>query len=281
MHRIILVLLTFTLLTACSPFKFAVVNAPAYSYDGEIKQNVSYGPLAEQKLDIYIPKSEAKSLPVVVFFHGGRWTFGDKSQYKFVGMTLSNLGYVVVIPDTRLFPKIKFPTFVEDAAKSLAWVHKNIADYSGNQTLFLAGHSSGAHMAALIVADSAYLQAFALSPNIISAFAGMSGPYDFEPDSPELIDIFSPPSNFPKMVVTNFIGGDEPPMLLIYTREDETVHPLNLKKLEAGITRANGQVETIIYDHGGHAAPVAAFSWVNPADLPAAQDIDRFFKSHQ
>jgi len=80
------------------------------------------------------------------------------------------------------------------------------------------------------------------------------------------------------MVVTNFIDGDEPPMLLIYTDEDDTVYPRNLVALKAGIERAKGNVETIIYETGGHTATVAAFSWANPSDLPVPGDMDAFFK---
>ena len=86
------------------------------------------------------------------------------------------------------------------------------------------------------------------------------------------------PENFPNMVVTNFINGDEPPMLLIYTGEDDTVYPRNLKALKAGIEKANGSVQTIIYETGGHTATVAALSWANTSGLPVPGDMDAFFK---
>ena len=264
---------------ACTPLQFALVNAPSLTYDGEISEDISYGHLARQKLDIYVPKIEQETFPVIVFFHGGRWTDGSKQQYKFVAMTLSSMGYVVVLPNTRLYPDVKFPTFAEDAAQSIAWVHKNISAYKGDQNLFISGHSSGAHLGALIIADNSYLAAHGLKPNIVNAFAGMSGPYDFVPKASDIKDMFGPAENFPKMVVTNFIDGDEPPMLLIYTGEDNTVHPRNLLALEAGIEKAKGDVQTIIYETGGHAATVAAFSWANPSDLPVPRDIDDFFKT--
>jgi acetyl esterase/lipase len=280
MPKILFILILTTFLTACTPLQFALVNAPALTYDGQISEDVPYGELTRQKLDIYVPNIDQETFPVVVFFHGGRWTDGSKEQYKFVGMTLSNMGYVVVMPNTRLYPDVKFPTFAEDAAKSVAWVHKNIASYKGNQNLFISGHSSGAHLGALIIADNAYLAAYELKPNIVNAFAGISGPYDFVPKAADIKDMFGPAENFPNMVVTNFIDGDEPPMLLIYTAEDTTVHPRNLALLKAGIEKANGKVETIIYETGGHAAPVAAFSWANPSDLPVPRDIDSFFKTY-
>lgn len=280
MQKILCTFLMTTFLAGCTPLKFAVVNAPTLSYDGQIAKDLPYGQLAGQKLDIYVPNMEQETFPVVVFFHGGRWSDGSKDQYKFVGMKLSNMGYVVVLPNTRLYPEVKFPAFAQDAAESVAWVYKNIARYKGNQNLFISGHSSGAHLGALILADDAYLAAHNLKPNIVNAFAGMSGPYDFVPEAADIKEIFGPPENFPNMVVTNFIDGDEPPMLLLYTGEDNTVHPRNLKALKAGIEKANGNVQTIIYETGEHAASVAAFSWANPSDLPVPGDIDAFFKKY-
>ncbi len=94
-----------------------------------------------QKLGIYVPNIDRETFPVVMFFHAGRWTDGFKKQYEFVAMTLTNTGYVVLPLNTRLYPDVKFPTFAEDAAKSVVWVYKNIASYKKTKMyLFLVIH---------------------------------------------------------------------------------------------------------------------------------------------
>lgn len=277
----VFILLACLFFSGCTKIIFATANAPKVTFDGQIIKDVAYGKEARHKLDIYVPaSSEQQSLPVVVFFHGGRWTFGDKEQYSFVGISLTKLGYIAVLPNTRLYPEVKFPTFVNDGAKSVAWVYKNINAYNGSQNLFIAGHSSGAHIAALITANEQYLEAEGLSNQIINGFAGMAGPYDFEPEAEDLKHMFGPPSNYPNMAVTTFIDGNEAPMLLLYSNNDETVHIRNLEKLHAGINAKNGTVKSIIYENGGHASTVAAFSWANPSDLPVKRDIDDFFKQY-
>lgn len=283
MKKILFILIFCSVAVGCMQIKFGIVNAPKATYAGQVVKDVSYGELSRQKLDIYIPDMTTMaldSLPVIVFFHGGSWTNGSKDQYKFVGMTLSELGYIVVLPNTRLYPDVKFPIFAQDAAQALAWVHNNIDLHHGNKNLFVSGHSSGAHLGALIIADDSYLAEYELTPSIVNAFAGLSGPYDFVPKKPDLKDMFGPPENFPKLVVTNYIDGKEPPMLLIYTSEDETVHPRNLRALKDGIAKANGNVESIIYDTGGHVATVSALSWVNPSDLSVKKDIDDYFRRY-
>jgi acetyl esterase/lipase len=283
MKKILFIFLLCSLMFGCTQIKFSIVNAPEATYSGEIIEDLPYGELDRQKLDIYIPdmaKMELDSLPVIVFFHGGRWTDGSKDQYKFVGMTLSELGYVVVLPNTRLYPDVKFPIFAQDAAQALAWVHNNAHLHHGNKNLFISGHSSGAHLGALIIADNKYLAQYSLTPNIVNAFVGLSGPYDFVPKKPDLKDMFGPPENFPKLVVTNYIDGNEPPMLLIYSDGDETVHPRNLRALKEGIAKAHGNVESIIYETGGHVATVSALSWVNPSGLSVKQDMDNYFRRY-
>ena len=269
------------ILSGCSNASFMVANAPQISYKGDIISNVSYGLEDRNKLDIYIPEAFEKPLPVIVFFHGGRWSFGSKDQYKFVGMTLSKLGYIVVLPNTRLYPEVKHPVFVEDGAKALAWVYSNIAEYGGNDNLYLSGHSSGAHIAALLTADETYLKQENLSTEIVNAFAGLSGPYDFIPEEEDLMDMFGPPSKYSNMQVPTFIEGTEPPMLLIHTKDDETVIIRNLNRLKSAIDAKGGIVETIIYPSGDHVDAVAALSWVNPGKLSVAEDMDKFFKTHQ
>ena len=280
MIKTILSVIALAFLSACSNAKFAVVNAPALTYDGQIISDVAYGEDERQKLDIYIPEQFEKPMPVIVFFHGGRWTFGSKDQYKFVGLTLSKMGYMVVMPNTRLYPTVKHPVFVEDGAQAVSWVYNNIADYGGDNNLFLSGHSSGAHIAALITADQNYLKKYNLSPDVIKGFAGISGPYDFDPDTDDLRDMFGPPSNYPTMQVTTYIDGNEPPMLLIYTADDETVHVRNLNRLKSKIEGEGGNVQSIIYAKGNHVDAVAGLSWVNMAGIPIADDMDGFFRKN-
>ena len=182
------------ILSACTSASFFVANLPQYFSDIKQIQNVSYGDEAYQKLDIYVPQVEGdRTFPVIVFFHGGRWTDGNKDQYSFVAMTLAKYGFVVVVPDYAKYPKVKFPVFIEDSAQAVAWTHDNIGNFRGqSENLFLSGHSSGAHMAALVATDPSYLKKYKKERGVINAFVGLAGPYDFEPEEPDLKDMFGP-----------------------------------------------------------------------------------------
>jgi len=278
-HIISLASLIFT--TGCAAIGAATANLPTH-FDGiHVQHNIAYGAEKDQKLDIYLPPQDGKSKhDVIVFFYGGRWTTGEKEDYAFVGSTLAQAGYVVAIPDYRKYPAVRFPVFVQDAAKAVAWVADNIGAYGGDAGhLFIAGHSSGAHLGALIVADPRYLKAEGKSRSIIKAFAGLAGPYAFTPDTPDLEAMFGPPSQYAAMQVPTFIDGHQPPMLLLYGANDKTVGRVNLDKLQSAIQEKGGCVRAHIYPGIDHVWIVGALSWLGKDKAPVLKDMTTFFNS--
>jgi acetyl esterase/lipase len=136
--------------------------------------------LIRHKLDLFLPRDK-KDFPVVILIHGGCWMFGDKSSaglYSAVGRCLAGRGVGVVLPNYRLSPWVKHPEHVKDVARAFAWTHKNIANYSGDpDRLFIAGHSAGGHLAALLATDEQYLKAEGLSRKNIRGVIALSGVY--------------------------------------------------------------------------------------------------------
>jgi len=255
--------------------------APAFSQT-KIVYGTVYGPEAWQRLDIYIPRERGdRRLPVVVFFYGGRWTTGKKEYYRFAGDAFAKQGYIAVIPDYSKYPRVHFPAFVEDGAKAMAWVYDHTADYGGNpDRIFVAGHSAGAHIGALLSANPAYLTRQGKERSaVVRGFAGLAGPYAFTPDEPDLQDIFGPPERYPAMQVTTFIDGTQPPMLLLYGDADTAVRRFNLDRLETRIREKGGIVKSVIYPGVGHLWIVAALSWVNFRAPPVLDDMIAFFDS--
>lgn len=127
----------------------------------EVKKDIPYADPPEQRqvLDIYAPK-DAKDLPVVFWIHGGGWQVGDKSEVQVKPKVFTERGFVFVSTNYRLLPHVEMETIFRDVAKSLGWVHKNIAGHGGDpQRIFVMGHSAGAQLAALVCIDERYLKA--------------------------------------------------------------------------------------------------------------------------
>lgn len=113
-----------------------------------------------QKLDIYTPERAADAgLPVVFWIHGGGWQVGDKSDVALKPKVLTERGYVFVSTNYRLLPDVTMDVLVRDVAQALGWVHRKIAKHDGDpQRIFVAGHSAGAQLAALLCTDERYLK---------------------------------------------------------------------------------------------------------------------------
>ena len=271
------------LIGACTRAGVLLANAPEYVRGGYTRSTAVYAPDLGLALDIYQPvphRPVDAAADVIVFLHGGSWTYGNKNQYRFLGATLARQGYVAVIPDYRKFPDVRFPVFVADAAKALAWVQDHSQTFGGNPArIFLAGHSAGAHIGALLAADPSYLAAEGKTPQqVIRAFAGLAGPYAFTPETPYLKAIFGPPERFDQMQVPTFITGREPPMLLQYGLMDTDVGAINHQRLADAVMAKGGWVRIATYPQVGHIGLIRAFSWLSP-NAPVLLDMLNFFRA--
>lgn len=276
----ILLLAHLLLMSACTQAAFTAANLPTHLVEMAVEHDRAYGSELLQKLDVYIPANTMeKQLDVLVFFYGGRWTYGAKEDYRFVAATFVKEGFIVVIPDYRKYPQVRFPAFVEDGAKAVGWVIDHIAELHGNPArIHVVGHSAGAHIGALLAADPHYLADVGKDRSLtVHDFAGLAGPYAFTPDEPDLEDIFGPPQNYPNMQVTTFIDGTQPPMLLLYGNKDTAVKLANLEKLEQRIKQRGGCVRSRIYPNADHTNLIEALSWWNRQTVPVVEDITKFF----
>jgi acetyl esterase/lipase len=228
-----------------------------------------YGELPRQKLDVYTPSDGAEDAAVVVFFYGGGWNKGSKSSYLFVGQSLASAGFIVVIPDYRLFPDVVFPDFVADAAKAVAFARETLRKPDGTpRALFLAGHSAGAHIAALLNLDERYLTAAGVPPKSVAGAVGLSGPYDFLPIKEDIYKATFPEPVRAESQPIVFVDGAEAPMLLINGEADRTVDPGNTTRLAAAITANGGVVIVKTYPGVGHTGTVGALATVTPWRKP-------------
>jgi acetyl esterase/lipase len=238
------------------------VNAPAALGAYRRHVDIAFGPDATHSLDVYEPLRPAGSArPLIVFWHGGRWSAGRKSDYRFVGAALAELGYVAVIANYRHYPEVRMPGFVADAALALAWAAAHARDFGADPARLVAmGHSSGAHMAALVTLDRRYLQALGAGALRVAGVIGLSGPYDFLPlREADVQDMFGPPPLYPESQPVNYVRDDAPPMLLIHGLRDRMVSPENSRRLAAALAARGVPVTLELYDVG-HADTVAALS---------------------
>lgn len=116
-----------------------------------------------QTLDIYAP-ADAKNCPIMVWIHGGGWRQGDKRGVQKKPDAFNAKGFVFVSINYRFVPNVDIPTMTGDVAKAIRWVHDHASEFGGDpHRIFVAGHSAGAHLSALVATDESYLKAEGLS----------------------------------------------------------------------------------------------------------------------
>ena len=240
------------LLGGCAPLQVANMLIPTDAF--LLFEDLAYGELPRQKLDVYRPRGVRQPAPTIVFFYGGRWQRGSKELYRLLGATLARQGWTVVIPDYRLYPAVEFPTFVEDGAQAVRWVRENIREFGGDpEQIILMGHSAGAHIAALLALDERYLRGVDMQPSVIRGMIGLAGPYDFLPfTDADVRALMGPPEQWPETQPIHFVDGTAPPMLLLHGLEDETVRPRNSSALAARVREEGGCARAVFFPERSH-----------------------------
>jgi acetyl esterase/lipase len=263
-----------TLVANCRSVVYGALNAPSYVGSYERRADIRYGDLQRQSLDAYVP-SGAAGRPMVVFWYGGMWIQGTKEHYRFVGAALANSGYVAVLPDYRRFPQARFPQFIEDGALAVKWAREHAGELGGDpNSIFLMGHSAGAHLAATLALDERYLGKVGGDSSWIRGWISLSAPYELRWLPPRLYSIFQSHAATewrPIALVTNHA----PPALLVHGLEDSMVHPQEALDMEAKLRAAAVPVECRIY-HVGHIGTVLALSPAFRGEAGTLADVREF-----
>lgn len=269
-------------LSGCSPLAWFDALGPRDAGGKLALANASYGADPRQRLDVFVPSDGAADAPVLVFFYGGSWSSGSKDDYAFAAQAFAAQGFVTVIPDYRLYPQVRFPDFLDDGARAIAWVRDNIAAYGGDaRRLVLAGHSAGAYNAVMLALDANYLRRAGVDPGIVKAVAGLSGPYDFLPfDHPTSIAVFGDAENLPATQPVTFADVRSPPAFLAAGDADDVVRPRNTHSLAARLRDARVSVQERIYPRLDHTDTLLALSVTFRAKAPVLAEMTAFLRQH-
>jgi len=172
------------------------------------ERNVSYlegGALASAdayrrsqcQLDLRVP--DQPGFATVIWFHGGGLTGGQRA---FPELKTTNLALVAV--SYRLSPAAEHPAYLEDAAAAVAWTLRHIAERGGDpRKVFVAGHSAGGYLAAMIGMDPRWLAAEGRNPHELAGLILVSAQVsthflvkklrgDTGPELRPIIDEFAP-----------------------------------------------------------------------------------------
>lgn len=268
-------------LSACSPLNLLDSLVPDGNY--ALQQDVAYGELPRQKLDIYRPSKNVETGPVVIFFYGGSWKSGERGKYRFIGEALTRKGLTVVIPDYRLYPDVTFPAFMNDAAKAVRWTLDNLGgSIDTARPIFLAGHSAGAHIAALMTVDTQYFRQAGVSSAQICGVIGVAGPYAFDPFQYRTIrPVFAGLTDRDDARPVKRVSGKTPPFLLMHGEADGTVRPSNTAEFATALRAAGTEVRSELLPGIGHYRIVMAMATPFDDTAPVNERIADFIAARK
>ena len=123
-----------------------------------LERDLAYGSDPAQRLDLYIP-DKATRAPIILMVHGGAWMIGDKANTNVVAAKVAYWlpkGYIVASTNYRMGRPPDPLAQADDVARALAFLQERAPTWGADPArLVLVGHSSGAHLAALLAADPA------------------------------------------------------------------------------------------------------------------------------
>ena len=239
--------------------------------------------------DIYLPKKEAKSYPVVIHIYGSAWFSNSSKGMADIGTivkTLLDNGYAVVCPNHRSSMDAKWPAQIHDIRAVIRFVRGNAKQYKFD-TSFIAtsGFSSGGHLASIAATTSGVKQTkvgivdidlegtvgnFLKEKSTVNAACDWSGPVDLTamdcgegmkmgPDSPEDVLLASKldkePDKYRSLSATNYVNKKNPPIIIFHGEKDNVVPGCQGKMFFELLKAAGVKTEGTFPAEGSHGGP--------------------------
>lgn len=258
-----------------------MLNATITRDGYRVVRNIAYGDHQRQKFDLYLPDN-AQREPIIIFFYGGSWQKGSKDDYRFLGQAFASKGFATAVVDYRLYPEVRYPEFVEDAARATTYIAFHAERYGADRSaLYVAGHSAGAYMAMMLGGDPAYMAAAGGKRSWIRGIIGIAGPYNFLPITDDTLKtIFSTAPGGASQPI-NHLSGTVPPVFLATGDADDTVDPRNSEQVAAKLTAMKRPVILRRYPDVGHIGIILSLAEGFRSRTPLLEDIARFVRDGQ
>ena len=142
--------------------------------------DIAYGASPAEKLDIF--PAQGKSEALLVFIHGGYWRSRDKSDFSYLAPAFTRRGVTLALPNYGLCPKVGIEDIVKQNLLAIAWLWHYGARYGVNPgRLYVAGHSAGGHLTAMMLAARWNSYMPELPYNLVKGGLAISGIYELEP----------------------------------------------------------------------------------------------------
>lgn len=164
----------------------AAVLSGSATGESRLMERIAFSPGSDASLDLYLPEAGEQPAPLLVFVHSRFWGEGghDVDLVRRFARPLQREGAAVAIVRPRPAEVAPHPAAAQDVAAAIAWLLARSDELGLDRArVVLAGHGSGAQLAALVALDPRYLAAEDLAPKDLRGVAAISGVYDLDDDA--------------------------------------------------------------------------------------------------
>lgn len=142
--------------------------------------NVAFGPSAGETLDFFPADGDERTL--MVFIHGGYWTFADKNDFSFLAPAYVKNGINVACINYDLVPSVTLEELLDQCRQAIGFLYRNAEKFRVNpDKIYLSGHSAGGHIVAMLMATEWHRFSKGLPADIIKGGLSISGIHDLIP----------------------------------------------------------------------------------------------------
>jgi acetyl esterase/lipase/enterochelin esterase-like enzyme len=239
--------------------------------------------------DIYLPKQQKDSYPVVIHIYGSAWFSNNSKGMADLGTTvrsLLNAGYAVVCPNHRSSTDAQWPAQLHDIRAVVRFVRGEAKKYHFDPSFIAtSGFSSGGHLASTMATTSGMKTAtvgtvnldlegnlgqYTDQPSTINAACDWSGPVDLTAmdcgnhitmgeNSPEDVllksKIDKEPDKYRSLGAVEYIDKNDPPVIIFHGEKDNVVPVCQGKKFYELLKAAGVRTEATYPAEGGHGGP--------------------------
>lgn len=228
-----------------------------------------------QQLDIIYPEETIGPYKVIVVFHGGGWTSGDKQSESVAPIfEVINQGYAIISVNHRLSRNARWPAQLHDAKAAIRFIRENADMYRLDaEKIVVWGVSSGGHLAMMLGAtnDQPQFEDLTMGSADFSSFVdgviswyGVSDLATLSAEGMPLanrlmgFNVKNAPEKTIESSPYHLVTEKYPPLLLVHGTEDQifpyqqSVDMLHRVNLKTGDLRA----ELVTFEEAGHADPM-------------------------
>ena len=236
--------------------------------------------------DIYLPKKEAESYPVVIHIYGSAWFSNNSKGAADLGTIVKALleaGYAVVCPNHRSSMDAQWPAQLHDIKAVVRFVRGEAKKYKFDSSFVAtSGFSSGGHLSSTTAVTSGTKQEKVGSVDIdlegsvgnypnessaVQAACDWSGPIDLTAmdcgdhmtmgdNSPEDVLLKSKlakePDKYVSLSATTYVDKNDPPVIIFHGEKDNVVPCCQGKKFFETLKAAGVKTEATFVPEGGH-----------------------------